>query len=128
MARTGRPKIAINWEDVDKLCGLACTRDEISAFIGVSNDTLERAIKRKFKLTFAAYYEQKSALGNVSLRRKQFEAAQNGDRTMLIWLGKQRLGQSEKMTSVSTTTAEVRIQEIDRDSIRKANEELESEC
>ena len=31
----------------------------------------------------------------MSLRRKQYELALEGDRTMLIWLGKQHLGQSE---------------------------------
>jgi hypothetical protein len=29
----------------------------------------------------------------IALRRKQMELALKGDRTMLIWLGKQRLGQ-----------------------------------
>jgi hypothetical protein len=33
---------------------------------------------------------------NASLRRKQFEAAMNGNTTILIWLGKQYLGQRDK--------------------------------
>jgi hypothetical protein len=128
MPRTGRPKKVIDWEEVDKLCAIACTGVEIAAFIEVEYDTLVRAVKRKFKMTFAEYYEQKSALGNVSLRRRQFKAAQDGDRAMLIWLGKQRLGQSEKLTSVNKTELEARVQTIDKEEIRKANEELESEC
>ena len=32
----------------------------------------------------------------IELRRKQFEMAMDGDVRMLIWLGKQYLGQSEK--------------------------------
>ena len=32
----------------------------------------------------------------IELRQKQFEMAINGDVRMLIWLGKQILGQSEK--------------------------------
>jgi len=32
----------------------------------------------------------------IELRQKQFEMAMNGDVRMLIWLGKQYLGQSEK--------------------------------
>jgi hypothetical protein len=35
-------------------------------------------------------------LCNGSLRRKQVERALAGSDTMLIWLGKQRLGQNEK--------------------------------
>jgi hypothetical protein len=33
---------------------------------------------------------------NVSLRRAQFKAAKEGNVTMLIWLGKQRLGQKNE--------------------------------
>ena len=33
------------------------------------------------------------------LRKKQIEVALNGDRTMLIWLGKQMLGQAENPVS-----------------------------
>lgn len=40
------------------------------------------------------------------LRAKQFEVALGGDKTMLIWLGKQRLGQSEK-TAVEMVSPEI---------------------
>ena len=42
--------------------------------------------------TFEAM-ERGEALMCLALRRKQLELALNGDVTMLIWLGKQRLGQ-----------------------------------
>ena len=48
-------------------------------------------------MTFADIYKRLSAPGNVSLRRKQFELAMNGNVTMNIWLGKQKLGQSDKV-------------------------------
>jgi hypothetical protein len=48
-------------------------------------------------MTYAAYFEQKAAKGRISLRRKQFEVAQGGNVTMLIWLGKQHLEQAEKV-------------------------------
>ena len=35
--------------------------------------------------------------GRMSLRRLQFEKAQTGNTTMLIWLGKQMLGQKDKI-------------------------------
>ena len=34
----------------------------------------------------------------MSIRRKQYELAMAGDKTMLIWLGKQLLGQSQNGT------------------------------
>lgn len=92
-----RPRKEISWADVEKLCGLQCTHDEISWFLGVSEDTLTRACKREHGITFAEYFAQKRGMGRISLRRAQWQAAQKGNVTMLIWLGKQYLGQTDKI-------------------------------
>ena len=94
--KVGRPKFEVNWTQVEGMCAIHCTGEEIAGVLGCSYDTLERAIKRDHNLNFAEYYAQKSANGKVSLRRKQYTAAMEGDRTMQIWLGKQWLGQAEK--------------------------------
>jgi transposase len=86
----------INQERFEKLCGLHCTLGEISGFFNVSEDTVERWVKRIYKQKFADVYKQKSGAGAVSIRRKQMEVALGGNIVMLIWLGKQYLGQSEK--------------------------------
>jgi hypothetical protein len=96
MARTGRPRVTIDWEVFDKLCGMQSTEVEIAAWFNCSVDTIERAVKRQHKLTFAEYYKTKSARGKISLRRKQVEVALNGSVPMLIWLGKQHLGQKDR--------------------------------
>lgn len=93
----------------------------------IDYEVLVRAIKRKYRLTFKEYYAQKSVAGVASLRRKQFELAQAGDRTMLIWLGKQRLGQSEKLTSINKTELNAKIESVDRTELKKAIDELEDE-
>jgi hypothetical protein len=41
-------------------------------------------------------YQEGSAIGRTTLRRLQWQKAQTGDSTMLIWLGKQMLGQRDK--------------------------------
>jgi hypothetical protein len=94
--KMGRPKIAIDYDLFDKLCSIQCTQEEIASIMNVSVDTLERRCRREKKQTFAEYYDKKRAGGKMSLRRKQYEIAQSGNVTMLIWLGKQYLGQSEK--------------------------------
>jgi AraC-like DNA-binding protein len=91
-----RPRKDINFDDVDKLCGLQCTEEEIAQFLGVSVDTLARACKRRYRISFAEYFGQKRGLGRISLRRAQWQAAQKGNPTLLIWLGKQYLGQKDK--------------------------------
>mgnify|MGYP003649989596 FL=1 len=98
-AKMGRPQFVIDWKVVESMCGIYCTGEEIAGVLGCSYDTLERAIKREYSLTFAEFFEQKAAKGKVSLRRKQFDSALSGDRTMLIWLGKQWLGQQDKQAT-----------------------------
>ena len=99
-AKMGRPQFVIDWQVVESMCGIYCTGEEIAGVLGCSYDTLERAIKREKSQTFAEFFQQKAAAGKVSLRRKQYDVAvNNGDKTMLIWLGKQWLGQQDKQAT-----------------------------
>lgn len=93
----GRPKVIIDWATVEKLCALHCTGEEISSFLKIDYDTLVAAIKREHKCSFSEYFKKHSAGGKLSLRRKQFEVAQSGNVSMLIWLGKQYLAQTDKI-------------------------------
>jgi len=47
-------------------------------------------------MNFQQVWDMKSAMGKMSIRRLQFEKAKEGNTTMLIWLGKQYLGQTDK--------------------------------
>src|SRR5208283_5240291 len=92
----GRPRLEIDWSTFDALCAVQCTLAEIAAHFGVSEDTIERAVKREHSMSFADCFAQKRKGGFVSLRRKQWELAMAGNPTMLIFLGKQWLGQTDK--------------------------------
>jgi IS30 family transposase len=93
----GRHLIQIDWIAFDKLCGIQATLEEIASWFDCSDTTIERAVKREKKQGFEDYYAQKAGKGKISLRRKQWELAMKGDKTMLVWLGKQYLGQNERM-------------------------------
>ena len=84
-----RPTIQIDKNLVEQLAKLHCTYKEIASITGVSVDTLERRC--------ADLIDKAMEQGKTSLRREQWRMALNGDRVMLIWLGKQYLGQSEKI-------------------------------
>lgn len=99
-----RPRIEINWVEFDKLCGIQCTLREIASWFECSEDTIERAVEREKEMRFADYFEQKKGKGKISLRRKQYEVAMSGDRSMLIWLGKQYLNQSDKLQQEQTVS------------------------
>lgn len=92
----GRPHTPIDWEEFDKLCQLQCTLEEISGWFNCSEDTIERAVLRERDSKFADYHASKAASGRIALRRKQHQVAMEGNVTMLIWLGKQRLGQMDR--------------------------------
>lgn len=83
-----RPPLEIDEKLVEGLARIHCTYEEIASVVGCSTDTLARR--------FADLIEQGRQQGKTSLRRKQYEVAMSGDRAMLIWLGKQLLGQSER--------------------------------
>ncbi len=94
--KTGRPKVDIDYKTLDKLCGIQCTGEECAAILGMDYDTLNAALKRDGNKSFSDYFTQKGAHGKMSLRRRQYEVANSGNPTMLIWLGKQWLGQEDK--------------------------------
>lgn len=90
----GRPRKDIDQTTFEKLCGLQCTLTEIASFFGCSEDTVERWCKRTYKKGFAETFKEKRAAGLISLRRAQFRLAEK-NATLLIWLGKNYLGQSD---------------------------------
>jgi hypothetical protein len=95
-------KKEISFKELEKLCAHQCTLAEIACWFKVSEDTIERRVKEQFKITFAEYFEQKRGIGRISLRRKQMQIALGGNIAMLIFLGKQYLGQSDKQETIQT--------------------------
>ena len=91
----GRPRVEVNWDLVKALCEIQCTLEEIIAVTGVTESTIERACKREHKRTFADFSREKRRGGLISLRRAQWARMRAGSDTMLIWLGKQHLGQKD---------------------------------
>lgn len=101
----GRPQIKIDENQFKKLCGLHCTLEEIASFFNCSEDTIERWCKRTFESTFAETFKIYAAAGNISLRRYQFKMAEHSV-PMAIFLGKNWLGQTDKVESTATIEVE----------------------
>ena len=98
----GRPRKEINQTTFEGLCKLQCTLEEICGFLDVSDKTVEAWCKRTYQdddgnpMGFSAVFQQKREAGKISLRRAQFRLAEK-NATMAIFLGKQILGQKEKV-------------------------------
>ena len=93
----GRPCFLINEQGkimVQKLASFMCTDEEISSVLGVSVDVLTN---ERNKEAYAECKKRGLDSGKASLRRKQYEVAMGGNCSMLIWLGKQYLGQKEQI-------------------------------
>jgi hypothetical protein len=83
-----RPPKEINASQVAKLAAIGCTTLEIASAMDCSVDTLQRR--------FAANLAKGRESLKMKLRRRQIRAALDGNITMLIWLGKQYLGQRDQ--------------------------------
>ena len=92
-----RPQAEINWDIVAEYLEAGCSGAEIAAMLGISAHTLYDRCLTDNGIMFSEYSQQKREKGDLILKKVQFEAAiKDKDRSMLIWLGKQRLGQKEK--------------------------------
>lgn len=98
----GRPRFEINKNLFENLCEIQCTKEDICTVLGCNEKTLTRWCKDTYKLSFYDIYKKKSETGKSSLRRLQWKSAKKGNATMLIWLGKQYLGQSDKQEVINS--------------------------
>jgi hypothetical protein len=87
--KVGRPLKEIDSELVKKLAGIHCTKKEIASIVGCHIDTL-------YTERFTEVLQKGQDEGKMSLKRKMFEVAMQGNCTMLIWLSKQHLGMVDK--------------------------------
>lgn len=86
----GATQQVVDPNEVTKLAAIGCTDREIAEWVGITEGTLRynfnsELIKGKGQLIH-------------SLRRAQIRTALEGNATLLIWLGKQYLGQSDAPT------------------------------
>ena len=86
------PRIHIDVKKLEKLASLYVTIGEAASVLGVSRSTLTRRLREP---AYHEAWERGRTSVKIALRRKQIEVALGGDNTMLIWLGKQILGQHE---------------------------------
>lgn len=115
-----RPHKQIDQKSFENLCRLQCTKEEICGFFEITDKTLESWCKRTYKKGFSEVFKEKRGAGKISLRRTQFRLAEKSA-AMAIFLGKQYLGQSDKVTLESRDknnlldaikSAEVKIDDI----------------
>ncbi len=87
----GRPKIIdIDEEELMKLASYHCTYKEMSKFFGCSMEHLQK--------NYCKVVDVGRERTRQKLRKAQIDTALDGNPTMLIWMGKQALGQQDQKT------------------------------
>ena len=102
-----RPKAKIDWEQAGKLIAAGCDGVQVAAYFGIHPNTLYLACEKYQKIGFSDYLQTKRAKGDAMLLARQYEVAYTDKNpTMLVWLGKQRLGQREKQDTDLTSNGQ----------------------
>jgi hypothetical protein len=111
--KRSRKQLVIDWKLVDELFAYGCNGVQIAARLGIHPQTLyDRTVEEK-KTEFSVYMQEKRSKGETCLRETQFKLAQRGNVQMLIWLGKERLGQKDKSPEeVASNNFSIHINEI----------------
>ena len=97
-----RPEAKIDLVELEKLCGMQCTDEEIAAFFGVSTRTIER--RRKVQ-KFSEIMDSAKAKGRISVRRSLFRMAAKDNVAAAIFLSKNLLGYRDVVNNEHTGLA-----------------------
>ncbi len=92
-------KTPIDIKQVENLALLGLANEDIADILGVSAST----VRRRFKALLAKSRGNRRAI----LRKYQWEAAKKGSASVLIWLGKNELGQRSDPAPEDTEIPEV---------------------
>ncbi len=121
--RKGRKPVEIDLAQLERLCAMHCTDQELADWFAVSTRTIENRRKRA---EFAQAMQRGYSKGRISVRREQMKILENGNASMGIWLGKQFLGQRDVITNehVGSDGGPIRVA-VKPDLSRFTNEELQ---
>ncbi len=100
--RAGRKPVKIDLAELEKLCSLQCSDEELAAWFGVSVKTIAN---RRKQPRFSEVMDRGKAKGRISVRRAQMKLLESGNATMGVWLGKQLLAQRDVVTAEHTGLA-----------------------
>jgi hypothetical protein len=97
-----RPEAKIDLVELEKLCNMQCTDEEIAAFFGVNKRTIER---RKKVAKFREIMDRARAKGRISVRRHLFRQAAGNNVAAAIFLAKNLLGYRDVVNTEHTGLA-----------------------
>lgn len=110
----GRDSIVVPPQEVEDLAAIGCNDREIAAWFGINDNSL--------RYNFSEELAKGRSNLKQSLRRAQLKLALTGNAVMLIWLGKNILGQTD-----SPQTAQAEVLPFTDSELEDFKEDLEQE-
>ena len=104
MAKTnkgGRPKKEFDLKQVEIFGKFRATYETMADYFGCSEQTIRRNIQDE-NSEFCKVYKKAFSNSKLKLSEAQFQYALKGNASLLIWLGKQYLGQTDKQETENT--------------------------
>ena len=121
--KTGRPRQTVDWKQVDDLLKYGANGKQVAARLGIHYDTLVKhlAQDKPSYANFSEYIREKRSVGDTLLLEAMYKNAnENEDKTMQVWLSKNRLGYTDKQEVKSENT--VKFREININPASSKNE------
>jgi len=103
---------------VRKAATIGCTIEEIAFLAGLGRSTIKRRCRKEV--------DEGRAKLRRGLRTKQLQVARRGNVTMLIWLGKQYLGQTDRQEVVQRGGKLRIVEEIVTEAVRRDQPETDA--
>ena len=117
---SGRRAVIIDPAEVERLCALQCTHEELAAWFKVSVRTIERRAQQP---AFAQAMAQGRARGRTSVRRQLFGLAAKGNIAAAIFLAKNILGYRDVVASELSGPEGAPIAVADRPDLSRLSDE-----
>lgn len=99
--KVGRPRAEVDLIRVYRMARRGFTNVEIATIEGITDDTLVA--------NFSDLLRRARSKRDSALRAKQLEVAMRGNPQMLIWMGKQTLGQKDRIDHTSNDESFVKV-------------------
>lgn len=129
MSKLGRKEIQIDKGKLEIAMMYGATCADCAGMFFCSDDTIVRFIKKEYGMNFAEFSDKRQSEIRLKLRQKQIQVALNGNVTMLIFLGKNLLGQSDKQDITQTSNVvelKYNLKESPSELRKRLKESLES--
>lgn len=110
-----RPKLEINEREVENYAKLGASNVEIAGMVGCDEGTIRGR--------FSEILIKARSTRKIKLREMQWKLAEKGNLGMLIWLGKNELGQADKIE----TKSDIAIEDKKAERLEEVKRLLESE-